>query len=117
MKKLSSSGFLIIELILACVFVGLVGGIAFYLYEFRIKNIQPVTSEEPVKSTTQKEAETTKPSLKICPDEWIENRAPREVGDNSPNQYFIIKGERQEIKNYDVEWIKNNCSTKPRAVY
>lgn len=58
------------------------------------------------------------PSLtKACPDEWIEDRMPTTEGDKSTKQYFIFNGERKEIKNYDVDWIKNNCSAQIEYVY
>lgn len=54
---------------------------------------------------------------KECPDMWIEDRMPSVEGDNSERQYFILNGERKEIKNYDLDWIKNNCSVQIQYVY
>ncbi|KKQ49498.1 MAG: hypothetical protein US68_C0014G0011 [Candidatus Shapirobacteria bacterium GW2011_GWE1_38_10] len=56
--------------------------------------------------------------LRICPDSWIENRMPggsQEVTEN--RQYFIIDGERREIDEFDIDWIKENCDIKPKIVY
>ncbi len=62
------------------------------------------------------EQNTSSDKLRICPDEWIENRMP---GPNAQvRQYFIIEGERKEIDAYDLEWIKKNCTVKePQIVY
>ena len=54
--------------------------------------------------------------LRECPDEWIENRMPGPESDEA-RQYFIFKGQRKEIKNYEVDWIKSNCSVKVQHVY
>ncbi len=55
--------------------------------------------------------------IKECPDEWIEDRMPTVEGNNTERQYFIFKGERKEIKSYDADWIKSNCSVKVQYVY
>lgn len=52
-----------------------------------------------------------------CPDEWIEDRMPGVEGEKTEKQYFIINGERREIKDYDLEWIGNNCSVQVQYVY
>ncbi len=31
-------------------------------------------------------------------------------------EYYIVNGERKEMKEYDVEWIKKNCNLKPTVV-
>lgn len=54
---------------------------------------------------------------KECPDEWIENRMPTGEGHDLESQYFIFQGERKEIKYYDVDWIKNNCSVQAQYVH
>lgn len=52
-----------------------------------------------------------------CPDEWIEDRMPGAEGDKTERQYFIFKGERKEIKDYDMGWIESNCSVRVQYVY
>jgi len=56
--------------------------------------------------------------IRECPDSWIENRMPG-VSDkpDEKRQYFIVDGERKEIEEYDLEWIKQNCDIKPQIVY
>lgn len=52
---------------------------------------------------------------RVCPDQWIENRMP---GLQPVSQYFIINGKRVAVEQYDIEWIKANCSVdQPQAVY
>ncbi len=68
-----------------------------------------------------KNAETSKKNLlRVCPDEWYEDRMPQMVSDSSEkpilNQYFIIAEERKEIKDYDIEWIKKNCPIKSPSI-
>lgn len=53
--------------------------------------------------------------LQVCPDEWIQNAMP---GPNSKEikEYFIYEGNRRELKEFDLEWIKKNCNIKPQIV-
>lgn len=52
--------------------------------------------------------------LQTCPEEWIQNRMPG-PGTNF-EEYFIIDGKRRELKEFDLEWIKKNCTIKPTVV-
>lgn len=55
---------------------------------------------------------------RVCPDQWYENRMPF-VGEREffP-QYFVIEGQRAELEDYDVEWIRENCEVnEPQPVY
>lgn len=53
--------------------------------------------------------------LQVCPDEWIQNKMPS-TDAQSANEYFIYEGKRREIKEFDMEWVKKNCSIKPQIV-
>ncbi len=55
--------------------------------------------------------------IKNCPDEWVEDRMPGAGNDSAKNQYFIINGERKELRDYDLEWIRSNCSVQIQYVY
>ncbi len=56
--------------------------------------------------------------LRVCPDEWIDNRMPMVEGKNDPpKEYFIINGSRVEKDQMDMEWMKKNCDLKPQIVY
>lgn len=60
---------------------------------------------------------TTTALIKDCPDEKIINRMPT-VGDNkTSNEYYIYKGERKEIKDFDANWVTKNCNVKVSTVY
>ena len=59
----------------------------------------------------------SKSLIKECPNEWIQDRMPTAENDNTAKQYFVIKGERKEIKDYDINWIKSTCSVQVRYVY
>lgn len=55
------------------------------------------------------------PRLKqTCPDEWIQNRMPG-PGTNF-EEYYVVNGERKEVKEFDTVWIKKNCNLKPTIV-
>lgn len=57
--------------------------------------------------------------LKVCPEEWIQNKMPSidDAKNNSlPNEYFILDGKRRELKEFDLEWVKQNCNIKPQIV-
>lgn len=54
--------------------------------------------------------------LRICPDAWYDNQMPGEVTKN--REYLIVDGERRELDEFDIEWIKNNCAVnKPTVIY
>lgn len=70
-------------------------------------------------SSSNKDDQTQKKSslLKKCPDEWIANHMPNTEETHVNDEYFILNGEREEIKNYDVKWIRSNCSIEINYVY
>ena len=58
--------------------------------------------------------------IQDCPEEKIINKMPKVIDGNSqtPNEYYIYKGERREIKKFDAAWIEKNCSNiKVQEVY
>lgn len=62
--------------------------------------------------------------IRSCPDEWIIDRQPcvyvksPSECENHEKEYLIIEGERKEVKDYDLDWIKANCPVdKPTPVY
>jgi len=36
---------------------------------------------------------------------------------DKPNSYFIYKGERREIAEFDEQWLKENCDIKETEVH
>ena len=54
--------------------------------------------------------------IQDCPEQLIINRMP---GPNAePKSYYIYKGERKEVKDFDAEWLKQNCQNiKTDTVY
>lgn len=61
---------------------------------------------------------SNKNALKICPDEWIDNMEPPVNPIVEERQYFIVNGERIELSELDVDWIRENCEVKkPSPVY
>ena len=73
-------------------------------------------------SKTPTSIEITK--LQVCPDKWYKNEQPCVYKDSpteckqQQKEYFIIKGERKEAEEVDVEWVKKNCEiNKPEFVY
>lgn len=56
--------------------------------------------------------------LRICPEEWYINKMPMNTQDNRADEYFIIEGERRELSEFDLDWVKKNCSIKkPTEVF
>ena len=81
-----------------------------------LKNQAPSTSPQPTPTNTNK--------LQTCPDAWYKNEMPcvyRESPSECEGQkkeYFIINGERKEIEEVDIAWVKDNCEVnKPSPVY
>ena len=54
--------------------------------------------------------------IQDCPDEKIINKMPP-VDLANPNEYYIYKGVRKEIEEFDNEWVKKNCVVKESVVY
>ncbi len=56
--------------------------------------------------------------IQDCPEEKIINKMPKVIDGNSQNEYYIYKGERREIKEFDAAWIEKNCpNIKVQEVY
>lgn len=62
--------------------------------------------------------------LQVCPEKWYKNEQPCVYKDSpteckqQQKEYFIINGERKEMEEVDVEWVKQNCEiNKPEVVY
>lgn len=76
-----------------------------HVYVRKSKNITPILSK-----------------IQDCPDVMIENRMPRIIDRNvktkpAPSSYYIYKGKRREISEFDAEWVKKNCDVKVELVY
>jgi hypothetical protein len=54
--------------------------------------------------------------LQICPDEWIQDDQPIITGTEESRQYYILKGKRRELSEFDKEWITKNCKLERRIV-
>ena len=58
--------------------------------------------------------------IQDCPEEKIINKMPKVIDGKSqtPNEYYIYKGQRREIKEFDTTWIEKNCpNIKVQEVY
>ena len=83
-------------------------------------NLSQRFANPPFKTPTS--TEITK--LQVCPDAWYKNEMPC-VYKDSPSEcerqrreYFVISGERKEIEEIDVSWVKENCEVnKPEVIY
>lgn len=58
-----------------------------------------------------------KPLIKDCPDEKIVNKMPTTGNTATPKEYYIYKGERHEISEFDSTWISKNCQVKTTEVF
>ncbi len=65
---------------------------------------------------SKKNSTSTKSNLiQACPEEWIQNNMPG-LESKDVKEYFIYEGQRRELKEFDLEWIKKNCNVKPQIV-
>ena len=58
--------------------------------------------------------------IQDCPEEKIVNLMPTvgEAGDSAePNAYFIYKGERRELSEFDLDWVEANCDVTVTEVH
>lgn len=55
--------------------------------------------------------------IKDCPDEKIVNKMPSVGNSNQTNEYYIYKGERKEINEFDATWISENCKVTVTEVH
>ncbi len=47
--------------------------------------------------------------IQDCPETKIINRMPTVGVSAKPSEYYIYKGARREITEFDQEWVKRNC--------
>ncbi|MFC7774148.1 hypothetical protein [Flavobacterium sp. GCM10027622] len=62
-------------------------------------------------------AKTSNGLIQDCPDEKIVNNMPSVGGTNEVKEYYIYKGKRKEIKDFDAKWVAQNCTVKTAEVY
>lgn len=55
--------------------------------------------------------------LKECPDEMILNKMPSTGFSKIPRSYYIKDRIRKEIREYDGEWLRANCTIPVQEVY
>lgn len=71
-------------------------------------------------SSQKKSSKATPAKIQDCPEALIINKMPQISYDGSPaapSQYYIYKGERHEIEEFDEEWVKKNCNVRVNKVY
>ena len=54
--------------------------------------------------------------IKDCPEELISNQMPSLDKSKRNSKYYIYKGERKEIKDFDSLWVSKNCKVKVTVV-
>lgn len=62
----------------------------------------------------------TKNRIRDCPEEKIENLFPTPIDKGAktpPRTYFIYKGQRREIDEFDLEWLKQFCTIPVHSTY
>jgi len=60
--------------------------------------------------------------IKECPDAWYKSSTPvivdNPIDAKYAGQYFMINDERRELRDYNIEWIEENCEVnKPLTTY
>ena len=73
---------------------------------------EPPPAESPPPETAGKE--------RTCPDAWYLNAMPGTVPDQGspPREYLVVAGQRRELVDFDIDWIKANCPVnEPQTVH
>lgn len=129
--NINQKGFLNVALIVSVVILAGVAGYFALNNRSTAPTPMPLIGEQPTPPIPSTPSPTPTPSpkptptptpsislLRVCPEEWYDNRMPSTVGSSDvPREYFIYKGVRRELSEFDVNWVKTNCSVKPQAVY
>jgi len=74
-------------------------------------------------TSSSTEAAFKVPLLKACPEEKIENIQPASskyhytATAGTTTGYYIFKGERREVKEFDASWVSKNCTFPVNIVY
>lgn len=57
--------------------------------------------------------------IQDCPEELISNQMPSigKPNTNKANQYYIYKGMRKEINEFDSVWVSKHCKVKVTIVH
>ncbi len=66
-------------------------------------------------AASMKEKNTSIALLRMCPDQMINNKMPGPGG--AKPSYYIVKGERKEISEFDAAWVTANCNVPVQDVY
>lgn len=56
-------------------------------------------------------------AIQDCPEEKIVNKMPVVGEPTLPREYFIYKGERRELAEFDTAWVRRNCNVKVTEAY
>ena len=78
-------------------------------------NISSSTANS-VNSSSEIKTGTSTNKIKDCPDELIINTMPIVGKSKRLSQYYIYKGERKELKDFDSTWVSKNCKVKVTTV-
>lgn len=68
---------------------------------------------------TSTETSTVNDLIKDCPEELISDQMPHmgKPNANKANKYYIYKGMRKEISEFDSVWVTNHCKVKVTIVH
>jgi hypothetical protein len=54
--------------------------------------------------------------IQDCPEQKIIDSMPV-IGPSGPRSYFIYKGERRELDEFDLDWVESHCQVPVLVVY
>lgn len=126
MNTKSKNGFINVALIITLVALAGIAMSLELLKDSTEKTTAPDTTNTPSNTTNQNSPDnfsgnsnpSQKTLLRACPEEWFVNMMPGTGGaEASVSGYFIYKGARREIAEFDFNWVKANCSVQPQVVY
>lgn len=59
--------------------------------------------------------------IRDCPEHWYVNRMPQmgmpDSSRSMPDEYFVYKGMRHELMEFDMPWMQRYCSQAPEYLY
>ena len=89
--------------------------ILLFLQSFILLGCGLLHTSKPAVTATQ---QATPSLIRDCPEELIQNRMPMmDKGSSSQaRDYYIYKGKRHEIAEFDQAWVKANCQVKVTVV-
>lgn len=75
-----------------------------------------------VKAIASLKASANHTKLQECPDRWVIDLMQESLDEdgnpyNEPREYYSLNGERRELREFDLNWVEENCDLEPQEVF